>query len=90
MLSKAEMRKVAGGNSVICQPLQCFNEATQMCEWESNGNCAEDGGGDDRFTKIGSCKDKSPGAYCYYKIDGVGHDGNCASFFGGPLHCYGD
>jgi hypothetical protein len=40
MLSKAEMRKVAGGKSVVCPEGLCFNEVLQMCDWVENGNCA--------------------------------------------------
>ncbi len=38
-LSKAEMKKVLGGNDIICPPGYCYNEATQYC-------VICDGGGD--------------------------------------------
>ncbi|MNY13726.1 hypothetical protein D3C86_1468760 [compost metagenome] len=79
MLSKIEMRKVTGGNFVVCPEGLCFNPIIQACDWPSSDCTDGSPGGDNGNPCPTLCEPMGGYIACAGTINGVPtfHDSNC-------------
>lgn len=89
MLSRAEMKKIAGG-LVVCPPGYTPCSDTGCSPFDDTGSCIDgigeiiDEGPD---PSVAACLNKAEGANCSYKSAGIIRNGNCVMGTWTSLYC---